>query len=174
MVKEYGWILGKEWKFNDLFSRETRPLFTHHIKDGGIIPHWYGFAYHDFDTDSASYMPIPINLCYVGWRWFKYNILRKIKFEWPRELMLWERRIYRLGQIDGYDAGRFTSVMSEGDELESVVKEYFTRHPTPQNIAIALKQLEEVRFKDTTINRMLEGVDPHTNPGWNKLYKAGE
>lgn len=116
------------------YGRENKG-FTRHIKNGHIIPSWYGFSYHDFDTDTYSYMPIPINLIYAVLRWAKYKLLYRIRIEWPHHLMSWEKRIYRLGQIDGYNAGRFNKDMVEGDS-----------------------------------HRMLEGVDPKTNPGWNK-YK---
>lgn len=138
LTRTYDWILGKEWQFEDVFSKETRPLFTHHIKDGNIIPRWYGFAYHDFDTDTVAYMPVPINLIYAVLRWTKYNVLRKFKFDWPRRLMLWEKRIYRLGQLDGYRIGRSMRALMEGDL------------PEPE------------------VRRMLDGVDPHANPGWTK------
>lgn len=128
-------------KLDGALVANKRILFTKHIKDVGIIPRWYGFAYHDFNTDTIAYMPVPVNLIYAVLRWVKWNVLRKIKIDWPRWLMLWEKRIYRLGQIDGYDAGRFTRDMSEGDDDP---------------------------------HRILEGVNPKTNPGWNKIYKDGE
>src|SRR5258708_40165453 len=85
--------LGKFWEirftrsfqedagFYEHHSKESKG-FTKQIKQGGVIPHWYGFAYHDFDTDTASYMPIPINLLYSGYRWLKYYVLMRISIEW--------------------------------------------------------------------------------------------
>lgn len=176
LARTYEWILGKEWKFEDVFSKETRPLFTHHIKDGNIIPRWYGFAYHDFDTDTTAYMPIPINLIYAVLRWMKYNWLSKIKFDWPHWLMLWEKRIYRLGQLDGYDARQFLRGLSNGPQatgyIDYLLKTYKLVDKDgcfkfPDGYVWDTNPLPEI-YPST--EKLLDGIDPQTNPGWNR-YK---
>ncbi len=67
----------------NLFKNEG---FIRLVKEGDIIPFWYGFAYRDFDTDTGAYMPIPLNLVRVGWEWFKWYVLYRIKFDWPHAL----------------------------------------------------------------------------------------
>ncbi len=83
--------------------------FTKHIKDGHVIPSWYGYAYRDFETDSAVYMPIPFNLIRAGWRWFRHAVLYRIQVDWPRRMLKHELEIYRLGELDGFRMGRYNA-----------------------------------------------------------------
>jgi len=116
--------LGKWWaiEFTRKFQEEVAYLrkggslrdylkghksFTRVVKEGGIIPRWYGFAYHDFNRDVKVFMPVPINLIVVGWRWFRWTIVRRLKIEWPRFLWHHEREIYNLGLKNGYTMGKY-------------------------------------------------------------------
>lgn len=112
--------LGKWWSINlsrkfieDYIpsDREGRFKFTKHplsihLKEGEIIPYWYGFAYRDFYTDTTVFMPIPLNYIRAAWDWFKFHILIKIKFDWARMIVHhWILRIHRDGYDKGYDDG---------------------------------------------------------------------
>lgn len=46
-------------------------FFIRRIKDGNIIPFWYGYAYYDFERDCAAYCPVPINFLVAGARWLR-------------------------------------------------------------------------------------------------------
>ena len=56
------------------------------LKEGSMIPSWYGFAYFDYYKDCAVYAPIPINLLLASSVWFRENIWYRVKFEWPHKL----------------------------------------------------------------------------------------
>lgn len=72
------------------FSKHKQ--FIKKLKEGDIIPSWYGYAAYDFDCELAIYMPIPLNFVRAAWVWFKFNILRAIKFGWPWAMTLKYRR----------------------------------------------------------------------------------
>jgi len=70
---------------------------------GTLIPHWWlGEAYHDYPTDSTIYLIMPVNLLVAAWRWLNW----RIRFVWPEALAEPYKRIYRLGQEDGFKMGR--------------------------------------------------------------------
>ena len=65
---------------------ETWPRgFTKVIKQGGLIPKWYGFARYDHDMAVGIYMPIPINLIVVAY----HAVMNRIKYDWPVMLHSW-------------------------------------------------------------------------------------
>jgi hypothetical protein len=92
--------LGRYWEIN--ITRETQEQmwgdsrqppdlhkdkrFIRKLKQGEIIPSWYGYAYRNFDCDYAVYMPIPLNLIRAFWEWFRFHVLYHIKFTWARKM----------------------------------------------------------------------------------------
>lgn len=76
--------------------------FIKKIKDGEIIPFWYGYAYYDFDTDCAAYMPVPLNFIAAGFRWFKHKWFgfKQIPRGWNST-----QEAYGKGRKAGYEEG---------------------------------------------------------------------
>lgn len=78
---------------------------------GGEKPPWWtGFAYREFDTESEVFYPAPFNLFIALF----HHLRRKIAWVWPSALMKRERYIYELGQIDGYQKGRYNKDVVRG------------------------------------------------------------
>lgn len=91
--------------------------FIKRIKEFGIIPFWYGYVGRDFRRDVSMYAPVPLNYAWAFLRWLKYSILFRLK-QPPRWLFKHEFMIYRLGQQDGYEKGRFNrDVMRDATEI---------------------------------------------------------
>ena len=89
-------------------------FFIKLVKEFEVLPRWYGFARYDFDRECGIYMPIPFNLVAALWYKLRYLAYKTIKVEWPQRLMRHERAIYRLGQKDGYEKGRFNRDVVRG------------------------------------------------------------
>lgn len=62
------WQLRRFWRVTKL------------IKELEVIPFWYGYAYYDFITDTAAYMPIPLNWIRAAWEWLKFHPIRYLKY----------------------------------------------------------------------------------------------
>lgn len=76
--------------------------FIYLIKDGEIIPFWYGYAYYDFARDCAAYCPVPINFLvagarWLGRKWWEFKGLSR-KFNSTQDA-------YARGRVDGRKAG---------------------------------------------------------------------
>jgi hypothetical protein len=88
-------------KFNaqDFKSR----WFIRLIKDGEILPFWYGYAHYSFDRDCAVYIPVPLNFIVAGarwlkWKWFQFKGLSR-KFNSTQDA-------YARGRHDGFNDAR--------------------------------------------------------------------
>jgi hypothetical protein len=92
--------LGRYWEINitremqeQMWDGSRQPPDLHRdkgfirkLKQGEILPKWYGYAYRNFDCDYAVYMPIPLNLIRAFWEWFRFNVIYKFKSTWPRSM----------------------------------------------------------------------------------------
>lgn len=64
-------------------------FFIKSVKEGEIIPFWYGYGYYDFDRDCGVYFPVPINFivaiaCWLRWKWYMFKGLSR-KFNSTQE-----------------------------------------------------------------------------------------
>ena len=76
--------------------------FIKHVKEAEIIPTWYGYAYYDFNTDCAAYMPVPLNFIAAGFRWLRHKFFsfKQIPRGWNST-----QEAYARGRIEGYEEG---------------------------------------------------------------------
>lgn len=84
------------------------------LKDGEIIPFWYGYAYYDFNRDCAAYCPVPINFLvaaalWLRWKWYLFKGLSR-KFNSTQDA-------YVRGRVDGRKAG-YEDGYNEGAKLD--------------------------------------------------------
>lgn len=83
------------------------------LKDGEIIPFWYGYAYYNFDCDMTAYMPVPFNFVAAGLKWFRHKFFsfKQIPRGWNSTQEVYQR---------GYQAGKHAAeVIRLTKELES-------------------------------------------------------
>lgn len=80
--------------------------FIRLIKDGEIIPFWYGYAYYDFNRDCAAYCPVPINFLVAGARWLgrKWWEFKGLSRKFNSTQDAYSRGKHD-GYWEGYDAG---------------------------------------------------------------------
>ena len=79
-------------------------------QQGEKIPAIYGLCYRDFSRDVNVYYVIPLNLIVAAFRWLRY----RVAFAWPTQLAKHELHIYRLGQQDGFEKGRYNKEVVRG------------------------------------------------------------
>lgn len=111
--------LGKHWEIfiSRSFAEHLYPWnikqflfkdrdFIKHIKEGEILPFWYGYAYYSFDCDMATYMPVPLNFIVAALRWLRHKWFgfKQIprKFNSTQEAY---SRGYHTGYEEGYEEG---------------------------------------------------------------------
>ena len=76
--------------------------FIRKIKEGEIIPLWYGYAYYSFDCDIGIYMLVPLNFLAAGLIWLKHKWFgfKQIPRGWNST-----QEAYRRGYQSGYEEG---------------------------------------------------------------------
>lgn len=75
------------------FIEDTVGIFTQprefkkKIQEGGLIPFWYGYGKHDFDTDTYIYYPVPFHFIIAFWEWFKFQVWWPFKTTIPHNIV---------------------------------------------------------------------------------------
>lgn len=77
-------------------------VFVRLIKNGDIVPFWYGYAYYDFERDCGAFAPVPINFLLAGarwlaWKWWGFKQMPH-RFNTTQEA-------YGRGRRDGFNEG---------------------------------------------------------------------
>lgn len=75
-----------------------------------FVPWYFGFSHREFDTNMQVYYPIPLNLIVPLIQRAHYHLA----VVWPRFLARPFLHIYRLGQTDGLEMGRFNKEVVRG------------------------------------------------------------
>lgn len=92
-----------EW-WEHFYWTRTRDLEFH------TQPRLVGYAWRDFDTSSTIYIIVPLNVLVAAARWLWW----RLAWIWPQAMMKPLLHIYRLGQQDGFEKGRYNKEVVRG------------------------------------------------------------
>ena len=82
------------------------PRLFAEIKDGQLIPKWFGFVRYDFNRDVRIYAPVPLNWLMMFYTWLRILLQHKVSWWLRRKTGAQERyRELRQARDAGYREG---------------------------------------------------------------------